>query len=232
MTIEEMHVMFRELAQQMGMQTVRAILPEDIDICLNNAIVSLVKELITSNVGYLPYNDKVNRANSSIGSINGLRTLYNKANIYDDNINGEGTQIFPYTLNIISQGIMLYTGFKVSYDGKSLFDCRIIENENLSQTLNDFCNRATKDAPICTIVGNDTSIDVEIITGSKNSTKPKLVQYLYIAEPAKVYYDEDNIENNVNCNLHNYLHTDVVNKAVNIYLQSIGAIKVANKNND
>ena len=232
MTIEEMHVMFRELAQQMGMQTVRAILPEDIDICLNNAIVSLVKELIISNVGYLPYSNKVSRANSSIGSINSLRTLYNKANISDDNINGEGTQIFPYTLNIISQGIMLYTGFKVSYDGKSLFDCRIIENENLSQTLNDFCNRATKDAPICTIIGNDTSIDVEIITGSKNSTKPKLVQYLYIAEPAKVYYDEDNIENNVNCNLPNYLHTDVVNKAVNIYLQSIGAIKVANKNND
>lgn len=232
MTIEEMHVMFRELAQQMGMQTVRAILPEDIDICLNNAIVELVKELITSNVGYLPYNDKVNRANTSISSINGLRTLYNKANIFDDNINGEGTQISPYTLNIINQGIMLYTGFKVSYDGKSLFDCRIIENENLFQTLNDFCNRATKDAPICTIVGNDASIDVEIITGSKNSTKPKLVQYLYIAEPAKVYYDEDNIENNVNCNLPNYLHTDVVNKAVNIYLQSIGAIKVANKNND
>ena len=128
MTIEEMHVMFRELAQQMGMQTVRAILPEDIDICLNNAIVELVKELITSNVGYLPYNDKVNRANASISSINGLRTLYNKANISDDNIIGEGTQIFPYTLNIISQGIMLYTGFKVSYDGKSLFDCRIIEN--------------------------------------------------------------------------------------------------------
>lgn len=232
MTIEEMHVMFRELAQQMGMQTVRAILPEDIDICLNNAIVSFVKELITSNVGYLPYNDKVNRANSGIGSINALRTLYNKATIDDNNITGEGTQIFPYTLNIISQGIMLYTGFKVSYDGKSLFDCRIIENENLSQTLNDFCNRAAKDAPICTIVGNDTSIDVEIINGSKNSTKPKLVQYLYIAEPAKVYYDEDNVENNVNCNLPNYLHTDIVNKAVNIYLQSVGAIKAGNKNND
>ena len=232
MTIEEMHVMFRELAQQMGMQTVRAILPEDIDICLNNAIVELVKELITSNVGYLPYNDKVNRANASISSINGLRTLYNKANISEDNIIGEGTQIFPYTLNIISQGIMLYTGFKVSYDGKSLFDCRIIENENLSQTLNDYCNRATKDAPICTIVGDDTSIDVEIITGSNISTKPKLVQYLYIAEPAKVYYDEYNIDNNVNCNLPDYLHTDVVNKAVNVYLQSVGAVKAANKNNN
>ena len=46
MNIGEMHVMFRELAQQMGMQTTRAILPEDIDICLNIAIKDTVKELI------------------------------------------------------------------------------------------------------------------------------------------------------------------------------------------
>ena len=39
MNIGEMHVTFRELAQQMGMQTVRAILMEDIDICLNAAII-------------------------------------------------------------------------------------------------------------------------------------------------------------------------------------------------
>jgi hypothetical protein len=41
MTIEEMHVTFRELAQQMGMQTVRAILPENIDICFGCFIDSI-----------------------------------------------------------------------------------------------------------------------------------------------------------------------------------------------
>ena len=74
MTIEEKHVVFRELAQQMGMQTARALLPEEIDICLNVAINDIVKELITSSVGYAQYNDKVARHNSAVSPINGLRT--------------------------------------------------------------------------------------------------------------------------------------------------------------
>lgn len=224
MDIEEMHVTFRELAQQMGMQTVRAILSEDIDICLNAVIIDTVKELINLNIGYLPYNDKVSKQNVSISSINGLRTLYHKTNIEESNILGDGTEVNPFKLELDSSSIMLYLGFKVSYDGNTLYDCRIIESENLGQTLRDFCNRATKDAPICTIVGDDKSITVDIITGRKNMVKPKLVQYLYIAEPVKVYYDEDNTENNINCDLPPYLHMDVVKRAVSTYLQSIGAV--------
>lgn len=232
MNIEEMHVTFRELAQQMGMQTTRAILMEDIDICLNAAIIDIVKELIAVNVGPLPYNDKVARQNAAISPINGLRTLYRKANINEDVIAGDGTEVSPYNIKINSSNVMLYTGFKVSYNGNTLYDCRIIENEDLGQTLRDFCNRAAKDAPICTIVGDNNEISVDIITGSKVMTKPKLIQYLYITEPAKVYYDEDNVEARVNCNLPTYLHMDVIKRAVSVYLQSIGAVRNTNKNND
>lgn len=232
MDIEEMHITFRELAQQMGMQTTRAILVENIDICLNTAIIDIVKELIAASVGPVSYSDKVARQNAAISPINGLRTLYKKSSILEKNINGTGTEISPYTINITSNNIMLYTGFKVSYDGATLYDCRIIENEDLGQTLRDFCNRAAKDAPICTITGDATQIQVDIFTGVKNMVKPKLVQYLYIKEPAKVYYDEDNNTNNVNCDLPQYLHTDVVKRAVSIYLQSIGAVSNTNKNND
>ena len=232
MTIEEMHITFRELAQQMGMQTTRAILMEDIDICLNAAIVDTVKELITATVGFLPYNDKVARQNAAISPINGLRTLYKKGSIQEEDIIGEDTEVSPYTININSNNIMLYTGFKVSYNGNTLYDCRIIENEDLGQTLRDFCNRAAKDAPICTIVGDTEKIKVDIFTGVKKQVKPKLIQYLYINEPAKVYYDEDNIEQNVNCDLPQYLHMDVVKRAVTVYLASIGAIRDTNKNND
>ena len=218
-------MIFRELAQQMGMQTTRAILPENVDICLNVAIIDTAKELIGANIGPLPYNDKVARQNASISPINGLRTLYRKADIKEDSINGDGTEVSPYTFEIDSSSIMLYTGFKVSYDGNTLYDCRIIENEDLGQTLRDFCNRATKDAPICTIVGDTEKINVDIITGRKVMAKPKLVQYLYIAEPAKVYYDEDNADNNVNCDLPSYLHMDVVKRAVSVYLASVGAVR-------
>ena len=232
MTIEEMHITFRELAQQMGMQTTRAILVENIDICLNTAIIDTVKELISINVGPLPYNDKVARRNAAISPINGLRTLYKKASIDEENIVGEGTEVSPYNINIDSNNIMLYTGFKVSYNGSTLYDCRIIENEDLGQTLRDFCNRAAKDAPICTVVGDINQIKVDIFTGIKKMVKPKLIQYLYINEPAKVYYDEDNADNNVNCDLPQYLHMDVVKRAVSVYLQSIGAVRSTNKNND
>ena len=64
MNIGEMHVTFRELAQQMGMQTVRAILMEDIDICLNAAIIEKARNVIVENVGPVPYNDKVARQNA------------------------------------------------------------------------------------------------------------------------------------------------------------------------
>ena len=74
MNIGEMHVTFRELAQQMGMQTVRAILMEDIDICLNAAIIEKARNVIVENVGPVPYNDKVARQNASISPVNALRT--------------------------------------------------------------------------------------------------------------------------------------------------------------
>ena len=54
MTVVEMHVMFRELAQQMGMQTVRAILSEDIDTCLNIAVNDYIKKAIAIFTRLLP----------------------------------------------------------------------------------------------------------------------------------------------------------------------------------
>jgi hypothetical protein len=246
MKIEEMHITFRELAQQMGMQTTRAILMEDIDICLNAAIMDITKELIYNNVAPLPYSDKIARQNAAISPINGLRTLYRTNTIHDVQkteavveegepsepisvITGEGTEVNPYTLTISSTGIMLYVGFKISYNGSTLYDCRIIESEDLGQTLRDFCNRATKDAPICTIEGDADSINVKMITGRTSMTKPVLVQYLYIAEPNKVYYDEDNSNKCVDCDLPPYLHMDVVKRAVDVYLRSIGAVNSSNK---
>ena len=74
MTISEMHVMFRQYAQQMGMQNVRAILPEQIDLLLNTSIMDIVNQTIKENIGIT--NDRVITDNSKIGQINALRTLY------------------------------------------------------------------------------------------------------------------------------------------------------------
>lgn len=231
MTIEEMHVTFRELAQQMGMQTVRAILPENIDICLRVAINDFVKDLIQSSVGVYPYSAKVIKHNANIAPINGLRTLYRKEIIEESQLSGEGTEVSPFTISITNDSVMIYTGLKLSYDGNTLYDCRIVEVENLGQTLRDFCNRPTKDAPICTIKG-DATMSFDIITGRNVQAKPKLIQYLYLAKPAEVYYDEVNANNNVDCDLPDYTHLDIVKLAVNVYLNSIRANRSTNKNND
>ena len=242
MTIGEMHVMFRELAQQMGMQTTRAILPENIDICLNIAIKDTVKELIAENIGYVNPNDKISRHDNAISSINGLRTLMKKGNVDIkrkpiDNVlkpetdvikPGNGTPKTPFAFSITNNDVMLYLGFKVTYDSNLLYDCRIIEQENLGSTVQDFSNRPTKDAPICTIIKSNDDFVLELINGLNNGTLPSSIQYLYIANPAEVYYDEEN-SNNTDCDLPNYLHKDIVEKAVSVYLQSVGAIRNTNK---
>lgn len=242
MNIREMHVTFRELAQQMGMQTVRAILNEDIDICLNNAIIDKVRSVLLENVGSNVYADKVIRQNAVISPINAIRTLYNKALISEDDIYIEAgssvaNEVTPWHITINSNKagdkkhkVMLYTGFKVSYDETSLYDCRIVEAEDLGQTLRDFCNRAAPDAPIAVVFGDKDEINVDLYTGRTINTwekvdsfiKPKLVQFLYIKEPAVVKYSMDG-EDDVDCDLPAYLHSELVERAVTKYLASIGA---------
>ena len=48
MTISEMHVWFRQYAQQMGMQNVRAILPEQIDNLINTSIKDTIDGISTA----------------------------------------------------------------------------------------------------------------------------------------------------------------------------------------
>lgn len=74
MGISDMHIMFRQYVQQMGMQNVRAILPEQIDLLINNSINDTINQIITQNVGIT--NDRVITDNSKLNQINALRSLY------------------------------------------------------------------------------------------------------------------------------------------------------------
>ena len=74
MTLEEMHIWFRQYAQQMGMQNVRAILPEQIDLLINTSISDIINQIIKENIGIT--NDRIITDNSKIGQINALKTLY------------------------------------------------------------------------------------------------------------------------------------------------------------
>jgi hypothetical protein len=69
-----MHTWFRQYAQQMGMQNVRAILPEQIDLLINTSITDTINQILKENIGVT--NDRVITDNSKVGQINALRTLY------------------------------------------------------------------------------------------------------------------------------------------------------------
>ena len=93
MTIAEMHVWFRQYAQQMGMQNVRAILPEQIDLLINSSITDTINQVITQNIGVT--NDRVITDNSKIGQINALRSLY-KVAVIDASIQSTPSAGHPF----------------------------------------------------------------------------------------------------------------------------------------
>lgn len=212
-----MHITFRELAQRMGLQTARAIYNEDIDICLNHAIMAKTRSIISQNAQTA--NDYIIKANADISQLNALRNFAMKGEISGSSLTGGGTDIDPYTADVTNANVMLYTHFAVSYDDKTLDDCRIIEAEYLQRTLRDYCNRATKRYPICVSIVKDGKHSIEIYNGNSNS-KPTKVVYNYIKLPAVVKYDEQVIENRVNCDLPDYLHMEIVELAIAYFRDS------------
>ena len=94
MNISDMHIWFRQHAQQMGMQNVRAILPEQIDIVINTAITDTVNEILKATVGVS--NDRVITDNSKVPQMNALRTLY-KVKVLD--LIGASAATLPFKYN-------------------------------------------------------------------------------------------------------------------------------------
>lgn len=221
MNIVDMHLYFRELAQQAGMQTVRAILPEDIDINLNVAIDAKIKNIVKENAGNVA-NTKVAHDNAKISQLNSLRSLYRVSTISGS---GQGSQTAPYSCRIAAKDVLLFTGFKTIYEGR-IYDARIIEIEELGETLNDFCNRAEYNAPLCTVVGDANNIIVDFYTGPIQGRQPDSVRYTYIKVPAVVCHPD--VGTQVDSDIVDYLHKDVVKDAVDIYLKAIVATNASN----
>lgn len=115
MTIAEMHVWFRQYAQQMGMQNVRAILPEQIDNLINTSIKDTIDEVINRNVGTT--NDRVITDNSKLANINALRTLYKVKTLpIADNNTVAAYGNTPYEFESTSiDNVLYFVDFSVRY---------------------------------------------------------------------------------------------------------------------
>ena len=248
MTIAEMHVWFRQYAQQMGMQNVRAILPEQIDLLINTSITDTINQIITQNIGVT--NDRVITDNSKIGQINALRSLYKVIEVIADpdngdepfsegnidtiynivanfgDIDGEPGQEFDY-LYLVDLAI----NYKTSTNKiTNYFPVRLIDDAFLADTLNDFILKPRVRTPIAVIYNNKIQLYINDIvnTGLPQNLIPNVLRISYIGKPAKVAYLSDVGGTNVDCDLPEYMHVDILKHAVDLYRISIsGALSGA-----
>ena len=260
MNIQEMHVWFRQYAQQMGMQNVRAILPEQIDLLINSSITDTINQIITQNIGIT--NDRVITDNSKLGQINALRSLYNvilvnanpvsntnEQNVANPFVRGEETQIFTIKADISN----FDTNFKylylvdlaINYKTKensgiiggnlnsiitNYFPVRLIDDAYLADTINDFVLKPRLRTPVAVIYNNklDIYIDDTVLSGLPNNLNPYKLRVSYIAKPAQVAYKQDLGGTNVDCDLPEYMHVDILKHAVDLYRISIsGSLSAA-----
>ncbi len=180
MNIQEMHNTFRTIGQQMGMQLIRGILPESIDVFINNVIIEKTQSELLGGVRTV-LQDSVNTQGSTMSPINTFRNLYRTARYEISRVNGDtdenglinyynadnGYHIINIPTIANSDGIrlkplnneffinpMMYLGFSVEY-GNTLrgnaVACRLIGADVLETTLRDYCNGASKDSPIAVL---------------------------------------------------------------------------------
>ena len=262
MTIAEMHVWFRQYAQQMGMQNVRAILPEQIDLLINSSITDTINQIITQNIGIT--NDRVITDNSKSGQINALRSLYKVktvqavpgtsgsssttspfvkgeethilrmyANIKNFDNGGSGTEgkfdylyLVDLSLNYSDKDSTTSTPTKVT----NFFPVRLIDDAYLADTLNDFVLRPRLRTPVAVIYNDQLDIYVDNLEDSKlpENLNPYKLRVSYIAKPAVVAYKSDLGGTDVDCNLPEYMHVDILKHAVDLYRIAIsGALSAS-----
>lgn len=226
MDIKQMHATFRTLAQQMGMQLNRGILPESIDIFLNDAIIELVRTEIAKGVR-TAIQDNVDTQSMTMPTINLFRNMYRtdttkNFEIVEQNENGY------YTVNLDSYegDTMMYLGFSLKYKDSipgRLTAARLIGADVLETTLRDYCNGASKDSPIVCLCGfGSIPTGLEIYTNDPNNSLEAVVTKR-IMMPDTVKYSVKDGEESINCNLPDYVHYEIVERAVMKFYQSIGA---------
>ena len=244
MTISEMHVWFRQYAQQMGMQNVRAILPEQIDTLINTSIKDTIDEVVRANVGTT--NDRVITDNAKLASVNALRTLYKVKTIA---ASGDVTDYKnePYTFKSTdieaNDTPLYYVDFAVRYQvgtGDDIvtrwFPIRIIDDSYLADVLNDWVLAPRMRTPVMVIykdtgsgAGVEDSIfelyfgenDASGISDVASRASIKNIRCSYIKKPNKVQYLTDIGGTNVNSDLPEQLQIPMLKHAVDLYRASI-----------
>ena len=258
MDISEMHKMFRQYAQQMGMQNVRAILPEQIDLLINNSISDTINQVITQNIGIT--NDRVISDASKLNQINALKSLYKvwKGSISNATVKGKEktNYIISFQLplnnfktggsytedNVSSTAISFLYAVDLSINYKkadfitNVFPVRIVDDQFVADVVNDFVLAPKMRSPVASIHDNLIELYIDKADEKPSTSQPfkfngvsiNELRFSYIAKPAIVKFAEDVDGNNVDCDLPEYMHVDIVKHAVELYqLAKSGSLAAA-----
>ena len=242
MTIQEMHVSFREFAQQMGLQNVRGILPEQIDLLINTSISDYVNQTVGAHLGLT--SDKAIVDNAKIGQLNAFRTLYRRYNInVIDEERGDSyihKVVKPKEQNASYEDIpgsdvpvWVFNSVSVVYDKGAEYKVRIVDEEKLSTTLHDALLKPTVLSPIGVWVNNELGIyfgDSPTTANGKlinNTINLQRIVVSYVKKPNVV--DISKTKGTADCDLPEYTHVDIVKHAVDLFKVSISGALYANQ---
>ena len=258
MDISEMHKMFRQYAQQMGMQNVRAILPEQIDLLINNSISDTINQVITQNIGIT--NDRVISDASKLNQVNALKSLYKvwKGSISAATVKGKEktNYIISFQLpllnfktngnyiedNVSSTAISFLYAVDLSINYKksdfitNVFPVRIVDDQFVADVVNDFVLAPKMRSPVASIHDNLIELYIDKADSKPENEQPftfkgvsiNELRFSYIAKPAIVRFAEDVDGTNVDCDLPEYMHVDIVKHAVELYqLAKSGSLAAA-----
>ena len=274
MDIQEMHQMFRQYAQQMGMQNVRAILPEQIDLLINNSISDTINQVITQNIGIT--NDRVISDVSKLNQVNALKSLYKvwKGSISEATIKGKektsyiiSFQLPLHYFKIDESGKHVYTdaetyvetsdsetspkkyssisflyavdlsiNYKKTDFVTNVFPVRIVDDQFVADVVNDFVLAPKMRSPVASIHDNLIELYIDKADSKPENNQPftfkgvsiNELRFSYIAKPAIVRFAEDVDGTNVDCDLPEYMHVDIVKHAVELYqLAKSGSLAAA-----
>ena len=242
-----MHQMFRQYAQQMGMQNVRAILPEQIDLLINNSISDTINQVITQNIGIT--NDRVISDASKLNQVNALKSLYKvwKGSIADATVKGKEktSYIISFQLplnNFKTTGsyndddvsstaisflyvVDLSINYKKTNFVTNIFPVRIVDDQFVADVVNDFVLAPKMRSPVASIHDNLIELYIDKADNKPNEREAftfngvsiNELRLSYIAKPAVVRFAEDINGTNVDCDLPEYMHVDIVKHAVGLY---------------
>ena len=258
MDVSEMHKMFRQYAQQMGMQNVRAILPEQIDLLINNSISDTINQVITQNIGIT--NDRVISDASKLNQVNALKSLYKvwKGIISSATVKGKEktNYIISFQLpfnnfktngsytddNVSSTAISFLYAVDLSINYKktdfvtNIFPVRIVDDQFVADVVNDFVLAPKMRSPVASIHDNLIELYIDKADSKPENNQPftfkgvsiNELRFSYIAKPAIVRFAEDVDGTNVDCDLPEYMHVDIVKHAVELYqLAKSGSLAAA-----